>query len=81
MRKAMTVGDLPVVQFQESTDGPRTVGSGSSTGDVDLRRDSLSPPFLMAMGGGTMTPSRRTMEAMKKVCLDICVWVCVIVVD
>ena len=64
MRKARTMGDLPIVQFQESTDGP-TAGSGSSTGDAELRRDSLSPPLMMA--SGTMTPSRKTMEAMRKV--------------
>lgn len=67
MRKARTMGDLPTVQFQESIDCP-LAGSGSSAGDAELRRDSLSPPLMMAMGpGGIMTPSRKTMEAMKKV--------------
>ena len=64
MRKTRTVGDLPTVQFQESTDGP--LGGLTNIGDAELRRDSLSPPFMMAIDG-TMTPSRKTMEALKKV--------------
>ena len=64
MRKTRTVGDLPTVQFQESTDGP--LSGSTNICDAELRRDSLSPPFMMAIDG-TMTPSRKTMEALKKV--------------
>lgn len=67
IRKARTLGELHVVQFQESTDGLYCGGSGSSAGDMEVRRDSVSPPLMMMAMGGTMTPSRKTMEAMKKV--------------
>lgn len=67
IRKARTTGELHVVQFQEGTDGPYGRGSGSSAGDIEMRRDSISPPLMMMAMGGTMTPSRKTMEAMKKV--------------
>ena len=60
------------MQFLESTDGPHASSGGSSTvGDAELRRDSLSPPLQMALG--TMTPSRKTMEALKKVSYE-CSW-------
>ena len=66
MRKTRTVGDLPTVQFQEeSTDGGR-LGGSANISEVELRRESLSPPFMMAIDG-IMTPSRKTMEALKKV--------------
>jgi hypothetical protein len=58
---------LPTVQFQEeSTDGGRLLGGSANISEAELRRDSLSPPFMMAIDG-TMTPSRKTMEALKKV--------------
>ena len=64
MRKAKTMGDLPVVRSQDNIDGS---SAGSSiVGDMELSRDSLSPSLLMAIGG-TMTPSRKSMEALKKV--------------
>ena len=58
------MGDLPTVQFQESTDG--ALGVSTNMSEAELRRDSLSPPFMMAIDG-IMTPSRKTMEALKKV--------------
>ena len=58
------MGDLPTVQFQESADGP--LSGLTNMSEAELRRDSLSPPFMMAIDG-TMTPSRKTMEALKKV--------------
>ena len=71
MRKAKTISFFPVI----NVDSTGTVENGHpssscTSGSVEgegLGHDSFSPPEFMV--GSMMTPSRKSMEALKKVCM------------